>query len=399
MLDQGVCIIESSAKIGSGTIGKYQITANSLGKIFFEILGESSRLHNYLRNRASYQELMKFYEEAPPLPLVGEFLEDIGKYICRKIDSNPYSRVRKLTRVNRIRTRKDGLYEISFSPLYQQGTSQTIVSEKILYNLGGEQSQVHTMLNGVEPAKIVNSGDFITGVFDNKLTHLLNNNNGKPITISIIGASHSAFSTLYRLKNHFGLLNNEKVTINMITKSPIRLFYNTREEAILDGYAFKDEDVCTSSDRVNRYSGLRYDSFDLAKEVLSNRYENFCVKQAGTEMATEISNSDFVVVCTGYTHRKVEIVDENNEPLTFQYEGACIRINEHCNPFLSDGRPLKNFYQYGLGAGLKTGGSNYGEVSFNGRIDGVWVYQHLIPEKIFDRELLLNEVAKNPMPL
>lgn len=398
LLDQGVCIIEASAKIGSGTIGKYQITANSLGKIFFEIFGEQSRLHNYLRKRASYNELMKFYDEAPPLPLVGEFLEDIGKFIAEKTESNPCSKVLKLNRIARIRVRKGGHFEISCTPLYGQAEPETIISEQILYNLGGAQPQVHSMLHDIPPEKIVTSGDFITGVFDNKFSSLLNTAN-KPLTISIVGGSHSAFSTLYRLKNHFGLLNNENADIRMFSKSPIRLFYNTRKEALLDGYAFDEDDVCLSSDRVNRYSGLRYDSFELAKEVLAGRFRNLSIIQGGAEGSAEIAKSDFIVVCTGYTHRKVEFVNEHQEPLSFQYENGCLRVNEHCNPLLSDGRPLKNVYQYGLGAGLKTGGSNYGEVSFKGRIDGVWVYQHLIPEKIFDRELLLNQATKDPVLL
>ena len=398
LLNQGVCVVEASAKIGSGTIGKYQITANSLGKIFFEILGKQTRLHSYLRKRASFHELMKYYDEAPPLPLVGEFLEDIGKFIAQKIESNPCCQIQRLTSVTKIRIREDGLFEISLSPLYQQGDPETILSEKILYNLGGAQPQVYPTLSGLSADKIINSGDFITGVFDNKLAHLLSNSS-KPISISIIGGSHSGFSVLYRLKNQFGLLNSEKAKIQMLSRSSIRLFYNTRKEAMLDGYTFEDDDVCLSSDRVNRYSGLRYDSFNLAKEVLSGLYQNFSLILSNAEQSAELSKSDLIIVCTGYTHRAVELLDKNDEPLAFLYDNGCLKTNERCNPLLTDGQPLKNFYQYGLGAGLKTGGSNYGEVSFKGRIDGVWVYQHLIPEKIFDRDLLMNEVAKNPVAL
>lgn len=388
--------MEASAKIGSGTIGKYQITANSLGKVFFEILGEQSSLHNHLRKKRSYKELLKYYEDAPPLPLVGEFLEDIGKYIAKRVESNPRSNLLKLTSVTRIKLRQDGLFEVSCAPRFQQGPPQTFLSEKLFYNLGGDQPQVHSMLTNTRAEKVVASGDFIQGMFDNRLEHLLKTA-GRPVTISILGNSHSAFSTLYRLKNQFGLLNSKQVKINMIGNSPIRLFYNSTEEALLDGYAFTEEDVCASSNRVNRYGGLRYDSFLLAKEVMQNRYENLSLKAAGSLSPLQLSESDVVIVCTGYGNRNVEIVDEANRPIEFLYERLCAKVNEHCNPLLHDGKPLKNFFQYGLGSGLKTGGSNYGEVSFKGRIDGVWVYQHLIPAKVFDKDFLLNRVAENQL--
>ncbi|EYU14293.1 hypothetical protein, partial [Photorhabdus aegyptia] len=34
--------------------------------------------------------------------------------------------------------------------------------------------------------------------------------------------------------------------------------------------------------------------------------------------------------------------------------------------------------------GVKTGGENGGEASFHGRIDGVWVYQHVIYDLVFN---------------
>lgn len=336
---------------------------------------------------------MNFYNEAPPLPLVAEFLEDIGKYIGNKIEANPISKVQKLTKVTGIKVREDGLYEIKYSPRFRPEASQTVVSQNVLYNLGGEQSQVHPMLNEISKEKIVNSGDFISGVYDNKLEYLLKKD--RPVNISIIGSSHSAFSTLYRLKNHFGMLNKENVKINMLSKSPIRLFYDSTSEAVLDSYNFTDEDVCTSSNRVNRYSGLRYDSFNLAKEVLDNYYWNFYVREIKSVSQSELEDADFIIVCTGYKSRNVELLNEKNEPLEFLYENTFIKTNEHCNPLLSDGRALKNFYQYGLGAGLNTGGSNYGEPSFKGKIDGVWVYQHLIPDKIFGGDFFVKEVLKS----
>ncbi|PGD64011.1 hypothetical protein [Bacillus wiedmannii] len=395
LLDEGLCIIESSVKIGSGSIEKYQITANSLGKIFFEIFeNHNSNLFRFLENKKSYQELLKFYDEAPPLPLVGEFLGDIGRYISRKVESNSNCEVLKMTKVTSIQLRKDGLYEVNYAPVFYPKESQKIIAEKVLYNVGGMQPQVSSMLDDIDDRKIVYSEDFIQGIFDRKLEGLLSSNS-EGINISIIGNSHSAFSTLYRLKNQFGLLNNKKVKINMLYRSPLRLFYNSVQEAIADGYSFSDEDICPSSNRVNRYSGLRYDSFKLVKEILNGTFNNFFFRKANSVSKEELSNSDLIIVCTGYRSHKINLLDDDNSPLEFLYEHDFIKMNESCNPLLSDGRELKNFYQYGLGAGLNTGGKNFGETSYKGKIDGVWVYQHLIPERIFGKEFLESNIVKS----
>lgn len=386
LLDQGVCIIEASSKIGSGSISNYQITANSLGKIFFEVFNEvESSLLKFLKKKESYYELCKYNESAPPLPIVGQFLEDIGDYISSRVKSSLKSNVLKLTKVTSIKVREDGLYEITYSSIFHPFLKETVIAEKVFFNLGGDQQKHYNKFSEELNVPLINSGEFIKGVYDNKLTDLLEK--GENSTITLVGGSHSTFSTLYRFKNHFHILNNDLYTINILHRKPIKLFYNSTDEAMLDNYNFSKMDVCPASDRVNRYSGLRYDSFNLAKEVFENKYSNVYLKELEEIRQDDLKDSNLIIECTGYTSRSVPLLDKNSKPLEFSYQDNKIKINEFCNPILSNGKELKGFYQFGLGAGLSTGGNNFGEKSYKGRIDGVWVYQHLVTEKMLSQNL------------
>lgn len=255
-----------------------------------------------------------------------------------------------------------------------------MIAEQVLFNIGGVQEKLD--LQQYQMGWL--SSDFIKGVYDDQIQTLLRRIDRK-LKVIILGSSHSAFSCIARLKQFE--LQSSSIDLRLIYRQPVRLFYNSTKEADLDGYLYDPvSDVCPLSGRVNRYSGLRYDSFILGRDVLKGVYTNIEMCSLNSLSEVEYSNlivkADIVLMCTGYHENMVEMVDDNGEKIVFARQGRVVVTNDSCNPLKMDGEHLKHFYMYGLGSGLRTNALNGGESSYQGRIDGVWFYQHEVTPRI-----------------
>jgi hypothetical protein len=115
-----------------------------------------------------------------------------------------------------------------------------------------------------------------------------------------------------------------------------------------------------------------------------------CINLINTEQNTLdsskklINSSELIINATGYNSKSIEVIDANGMEIKFAKRGGSILTNYTCNPIINNGEVLPNFYTYGLGAGLTTGDGNGGEQDYAGRIDGVWVYQHEVSNRIVD---------------
>ncbi|MGB8957257.1 MAG: hypothetical protein WCC10_17935 [Tumebacillaceae bacterium] len=394
LLAEGACLIESSARIGDGTIGKYRITANSLGKVFLEIFkNPNSPMLQYMKQQPSYRKIQGFLETAPPLPVIGEVLADMGRYIAGRVAEFPSSQLHDCSQVQRIQLRADGRFDVTFRQVLPPDQPQMITADHVIYNLGGHQELppfLEKRFRTGQPVWL--SGEFLQGQHDQRLHELLRNDKG-PLKLVMVGAAHSAFSALYRLKNQFGLVPGDQMSVNMTHRSPVRLFYSSPEEAERDGYPFDPvEDVCPLSGRVNRYSGMRYDSCALGKEVLAGQYGNVTLtsvaEMSDAEYEAMLDEADIILSCIGYRNRAVEFLDADGSPLEFLDDHNKVFTDENSNPYRTNGEAIHGLYMFGLGAGLRTGGSNGGEASYAGRIDGVWFYQHLVAERLFSKDNL-----------
>lgn len=389
LLDEGACLIESSSRIGDGTIGKYQITANSLGKVFLEIFeNPTSPLFQYIKQQHSYWKIRQFTETPPPLPVIGELLADIGRYIARKVVNSSTSDLFVCSQVKCIQRRGDGLFDVTFRQILPPAAPQTVTAEHVLYNLGGYQELPDFLKHRAQKGQpIWFSGVFLQGQHDQQLRELLRTVT-RPLKLVMVGAAHSAFSALYRLKNDFGLVPSDRFSVRITYRTPVRLFYNSVEDAHREGYPFHPiEDVCPLSSRVNRYSGMRYDSYELGKQVLEGQYENVqltsIVGMTDPDYESMLDEADVILSCMGYRNSPVEFLDEDGRRLKFIDDHHTVFTDENSNPYLSEDEPIRNLYMYGLGAGLKTGTSTGGESSYSGRIDGIWFYQHVVAERLF----------------
>lgn len=380
LIKKGVCLIDSSSDIGQGSFKDYKITANSLGSVFFEVFqNKEGGLYNYLIKQPSFSRLSPYLEKAPPLPYVGNLLNDIGKYLQLKIKQSMASDLFLLSTVKRIVKTSEGSFQITFNTNKSIEKENTVVAKNLLLNIGGVQNTLRLPIN----KKCLNSDDFIRGDFDDLL---YKDEDINRLNITLIGGSHSVFSCITRLFNEF----NFKGNLNILHRNPIKLYYETQTEAINDGYIFNEDfDVCKLSGRVNRFSGLRYDSFNIGRDILKNKHKNVklvkYLKYDDPQYIQTIRQSDLVINCTGYYNKSVDIFNATGEKIFLKYENNIIVTNEYYNPIQSDNSILENLYTYGLGSGPKVNTLNGGEKSYNGRIDGVWIYQNEVSPKILSK--------------
>ncbi|NHB61046.1 SidA/IucD/PvdA family monooxygenase [Photorhabdus sp. RW14-46] len=364
-------ILEKTEMVGSGSLKKYKITANSLGSVFLEKFdGCDDELSQYIRSTSEWEHFSANKDKPVELRFVGQYLERIARFI----QENKYGdRFNILTEaeVKKIKQNEEGNYDIT----YHKNNEDYIVSaRKVLFNIGGNPNESRLLHN----SNNITSGDFIKGFYDEVI------NKGDVKSISILGSSHSSVSCLIRLIEQLEFAGK----INVFVNKDFKLFFDSPSSAESYDYDFTQEDICPLSNRVNRYSGLRYDSFAFAQELKERKYKNISILNiseiSDDEIIKLINCDDLLIHCTGYHSKLVEIIDKNNIPLEFKSDRYGLLTNEKLSPISTSGEVLNNFHTFGLGSGVKTGGENGGEASFHGRIDGVWVYQHVIYDIVFN---------------
>ncbi|ERO61508.1 hypothetical protein [Pseudomonas piscis] len=370
----GRCLIlEKNHVVGAGEIGQYRITANSLGGVFLEkFQDQEDRLSRFLKDTPQWRYLHENQDRAVELSQVGAFLEQIAAFVMADKALRQRFVFSTDSCVQAIRQLPEGGYLVSYS---LDGVLMQAQCRKVICNLGGQPQQRgprHASCN-------INSDEFIKGLHDRQFR------TSAPDSVAILGSSHSAVSCLIRLVEQL----DYRGPITLLAKRDFKLFFDCAENARAQGYHFTDADVCNASGRINRYSGLRYDSFEFARKVQRGQIDNLQVVDISTrspEQVDALINSSAVLLnSTGYSARAVELLDADSRPIQLQQDAHGLLTNARLNPMAVDGRALEDFHTFGLGSGIKTGGDSGGEESFSGRIDGVWVYQHVVPGLIFGK--------------
>ncbi|WP_336354306.1 hypothetical protein [Pseudomonas atacamensis] len=368
---QRCLILEKSRKLGSGEIGQYLITANSLGVVFLEKFQErTDDLSRFLQSTPEWTYFSERRSEAVELRHVGRFLEHIGSFVAQHPSLYKRFEISTESTVCEIQLTSQGLYRVSY---LLDGQRVEALCKKVIFNIGGRLKQATVQ----HPHHNINSDALLKGIYDQALQ------SGEYDNVAIVGSSHSAISCVIRLVEQLRFPG----TITLLTKRDFKLFFDSPASAREQDYPFVDADICQASQRVNRYSGLRYDSFEFARKIKQGLIRNLNIVDiahaAADQVLSQIAQSDLLIHSTGYQARLVPLLDVDGTALKLQHDDFGLLTNAQLNPVTCEGRVLENFHTFGLGAGIKTGGDSGGEESFRGRIDGVWVYQHVVPGLIF----------------
>ncbi len=392
LADNGLVLIDRSATPGPGKVGDYHLTGNSLSRAFLDCVDDPKLtwLFEGLEPLApSITELREIESLAPPLDVVGDFLKAMAQRTMAYLAHEYGVPVHLETSVDSIQRRVDGSYTLH---LQDGGTGQrtNLNVDNVLCSFGGRQGidvvkgcEVQPGLRlGDHAQRLMISDDFL--MMSNEEIQRAIPMNGRDEVV-IVGGSHSAMSVIDRLTDGLGPVGLRRII--MLHREPLRLYYASIEEAERDAYPFDRElDICQMSGRVNRFGGLRYRSFDVARSILdtgktpdqSVEVVSVPLSDASADAVTHyLEQAPAVIACLGYQANLPPLVDHWNREIALQNTPRGLEIDDDGRALLADGEPLSGLFVYGIGSRLlKRSDAIGGELSFQGSADGVWIYQN-----------------------
>lgn len=92
LLDAGVAVVDQGDRMGPGTIGRHLINSDTAGGTFLECLAAEGDLFAPVTDSEPYRRLEQYRQSAAPLPVVSDFLAEIGAALRGAVDAHPVSR-------------------------------------------------------------------------------------------------------------------------------------------------------------------------------------------------------------------------------------------------------------------------------------------------------------------
>jgi hypothetical protein len=402
LLDAGIAVVDRQEHMGRGTIGRYAINSDTTGGTFLECLaGQENDLFGPVLGTAAQRRLAEFRQSAAPLPLVGEFLGEIGRALRQAVDAHPVSRFLPGTRAVEIRRTADGGFATT---LEAAGKTFKIFSRYVVSATGGHQDRARALAAPIVPGvrladgydgRVLLTGQVLTADGPALLAKMLRSGPGRRVVI--IGGSHSAFASAWVLLRTAGRdLGPGDITI-LHRRTP-RIFYPTAADAHADGYTdFGPGDLCPLTGRVYRLAGLRWDSRDLLRRIwgtggapTEDRVRLLRLdRAAGAEVPALLADAAVIIPAFGYRPLTVPVLDETGHEVALQAAAPGPRplVDAGCRILDAAGAPVPGLFGIGLASGFALDAPLGGEPSFTGQTNGLWLYQNGIGQRIVDHLL------------
>lgn len=253
-------ILEKSARIGVGDLGKYKIRSNSVLPAFRSIIPPCVQLDPVLQAL-----LDNVGQDYAPLALVSEMMAGVATCIVNRYDN-------VTAKTNSLVSFEDMESMEADCIVNATGAVQTIPSEYLCYR------------------NVLTSTDVLCNSYDFT--------NQK---IAIVGASHSGWSVVWSLlqdyRRPFG-------SIDLIARHAPRVFFRDADAAALDDYEYGDDDICPETNQIHRFGGLRGDSKQVWRNHRNGLYPNIHLVQA-----PDLSKYDCIVIAYNYARRMPGCID------------------------------------------------------------------------------------------
>jgi hypothetical protein len=388
LLDQGVLVVERGPRIGGGSLGHYGISSNSVAIAFLEGLDELPKGSAFdgVRNDIATVELRKMSGVHAPLNLAGAYLDSLGAAVAEVVERHPACAIMRETTVSEVRVGDSGVAVAT-----ENGAKQVVRARKAVIAMGGRVPDDFEKLEiapGLSLNRHVHKLKHASALFDKRigLPRRLIDAVRTSGEVAVVGGSHSAWSVAWIMMNdpRFRTETNEQPTVTLLHRSPIRLFYLTKEDAEAERYPFDRElDVCPVSGRVNRVSGLKGDARELARGALGLAEDDLPIRliQVGKsgdrrEAAAALDTAGLIVAATGYRPRLPGLVTEAGRPIEPAQSSAGLAVTDGAEMVATGGETVSNVLTYGLGVGIRAPERIGGEPSNERAITSVWLYQH-----------------------
>ncbi len=396
LAQNGLVVIDRAKTPGVGKISSYKLTGNSLAQVFVDCIDDpdfGDLFEPLLRSHPAIAKLRAIHQDVPPLDLAGESLAIMATRFAAHLIEHYGITLLTETEIERIAKRTDDGYDIQIRD--RHGAIRQIATDKIVAAFGGRQTVETAARCVVWPGmpldrwrrKMLVSDAFLM-MPDEAIRELIPSNAEHPFEVVVVGGSHSAFSAADRLAAALEPVGLRRIL--MLHRAPIRLFYPSAEAADADGYDFVDpDDVCPMSGRINRFGGLRYRAFDVARSVFRDGLvpdsqvtvdlvpmTTLAVRDHPT-LLRRLDQAPIIVPALGYQANLPPLVGPDSEAIRLQNNPTGLNVDPTGRPLLLSGAPLADFHAFGLGSRLLTASVDIGgEPSFKGSADGVWLYQN-----------------------
>ncbi|TDV67857.1 pyridine nucleotide-disulfide oxidoreductase [Pseudomonas sp. LP_7_YM] len=396
---RGLVIVDASPRPGTGRLGDYRVTANSVGDVFLDCLRDPALRNVFepLERSPAYWRIRRQAQNAPQLADVAELLSEASILVLDFVVKHYGVKLWTRATITEI-VKLDDEYHVWVE---SEGRSRRIRCRALVLNLGGRQDPQHLLDSladqglAVSPCTKVLSADALLRMNGVQLRDYFAATLAREGRVSVVGGSHSAFSVLENLADALEFAGLREVTL--IHRSPIRLFYETAQAAVAAGYAFDPlKDICPVSGRVNRSGGLRYRALDIGREAMANgRIGKTAVRvqllqtRQGPEGHLQsarqaLAESEVVVQCTGYQPLLPAMKDSQGVPIRLMEVKGGVDSDACGCPLDVNGQRLYGLHLFGLGAGLGVDPRLGSEASFDGRIYGVWQFHHDASRAVID---------------
>ncbi len=392
-LDAGVAVVEQSDSL-AGTMGRYALNADTLGGTFLECL-DGPRCEPELialRRDPLTIALSSWRDRLPPLELAGRFLDRLGVALRAMFERHPRSLLLTSTTARQLKRRRDGTVTATIE---HRGERREIAARSAVMALGGVQQATWSQIEiapgvhlGRWRRKMLESDTLLArGGAELAARRLAGRHEPRA---AIIGGAHSAFSSAWLLLHHLPGIAFGSGGIRILHRKGLRIFYPSREAAMLDGYAFDKDDVCPATGRVFRLAGLRGDGREVCLRMLGlgglereDRVVAHAVAALDRRALTGLLDAADVIVCaTGYRLRTIPVLDADDTPIPLAPLPPAV---DHDSRLLTArGVALENVLGVGLGSGFKPWGTMAGEASFTGQQNSLWLYQNGLGQSIHD---------------
>ncbi len=388
LLESGIAVIEAGHELAVGSLKRYGVNADSFGTSFLESVEEASSLFRSTACAQATLQLGSYRTSHPPLHLVAAFLKCLGGDLLTSIRDSRHSQCFLGYTAESIRYLTDGSVEVCIRRTRGR-ERRTIRSRSVVLALGGHQSstvatrtalRLGLSLDSLDKCSLIPSDRALSLAGRPQLLRRLDASSSPRVVI--LGGSHSAFSAAWMLTDSGVAF--ETGAISILHCGRIRIFYGSRSDAANDRYAdFTDRDVCPTTRRLHRFGGLRGDGRELWRRVTGRstvdetRVHIQPVDSCSSpDLARLLADATVVIPAFGYLPRTIPIFDSRMMPLVIRAEMGERLVDGQGRVMLLDGTALPNVFALGLATGLRPGSDLGGEPSFDGQVNGVWLYQH-----------------------
>lgn len=399
LASKGLVVIEQGQTLGSGSLGEYTIGSDTLTDTFLECLdhGAEPRLIA-LRDHPASLALAAYRGGAAPLPLVAIFLDALGEALREAILSAG-GQVLMGCKALSSQRQSDGLWR---TRLRLETGERDLVSRHLVLALGGEQrldalmpvQVAGTTLLPRFAGKLMLSNEILSRGGAETVRHRLTGIEGPKVVI--IGGSHSALAAANFLLSHRHEVGCGPMSITLIHRKKLRVFYASAEAAEAEGYRdFDVNDICPISGRLFRLAGFRLEARTLVMRALEigglkpePRLQILPLHGSfsSTEVRSSIEEAHLVVAALGYRPIKLPLLAEDGTRIALfeDKHSTAPRVDRQCRVLDDDGQPIGGLLALGLAAGFIPDGPLGGEPSFRGQTNGIWLWQNGIGAEIVD---------------